>query len=65
MRKQWVVKLDDVEATIRSAIRVHARKAGHKDGDVQYGCPICNLLLAMNANMNREAELVEMEETCE
>lgn len=62
MSRQCVVPMTEAEATIRSAIRVHARKAKHKDADVQKGCETCVLLLAINSNLFREAMWVEVEQ---
>jgi hypothetical protein len=55
-----VVAWDDIERTIRSAIRVHARKAGHKDQDIKQGCEMCTLLMAMDWNLHRDAILADV-----
>ncbi len=48
-----------VEQSIRSAIRVHARKEKHPKLDVLFGCATCILLLALNQSIAREAVEVE------
>jgi hypothetical protein len=61
MTRELVVTLEDVEANIRAVIRVHVRKAGHKDEDVAPGCETCLVLIALNMGLTRDAKFVEME----